>query len=125
MNIFKLDSVNYEIPDDGIALSNTSLSIKFFTDKSVDDIEKSLGDTSTIDVYDQDGKLIMGTYKGYTVLQSIKKDLNVKKDDGTTATAVTVTLYKPSLEETVAQNTADITAINEAIADLASSVGGE
>lgn len=125
MNIFKIESESYEVPGDGISLSDTSLSIRFFSDKSVDEIEKSLGDTSTVDIYDEDGKLVMGTYKGYTVLQSIKKEIDATKEDGTKANAITITLYKPSIEEAVAQNTADITAINEAIADLASSVGGE
>ena len=42
-----------------------------------------------------------------------------------TSDVIEFVMNKPTLQDTVSQNTADITAINEAIASLAEIVGGE
>ena len=127
-NVIKFDSHSFTVPGDGIGLSSDELSITFYldSDMTVEEIEKLIsGNTDTVNLYDDKGKEVVATYKGYTKFSSIQKIKDTLKEDGTTGTAIKVELYQPSVREAVAQNTADISAINDAIADLASAVGGE
>ena len=76
------------------------------------------------DLYSDDGTTVVATYSGYTKIESIMMHYNVNIGS-TTADVLEFVMNKPTLQDTVNQNVADITAINEAIASLAEIVGGE
>lgn len=76
------------------------------------------------DLYSDDGEVVVATYNGYTKIESIMMHYNANLGS-TTADILEFVMNKPTLQDTVNQNVADITAINEAIASLAEIVGGE
>ena len=76
------------------------------------------------DLYSDDGVTVVATYSGYTKIESIMMHYNANIGS-TTTDVLEFVMNKPTLQDTVNQNSADITAINEAIASLAEIVGGE
>lgn len=127
MNAIRINDKTYKVPGDGIGYSSDALQVSFFADgMTVDNLKEALPSfNGSFDLYDKDGNELVASYNGYTVLESIRTEFNVTEDDSTTADLITFVMRKPSLQETVNQNTADITAINDAIASLAEIVGGE
>ena len=119
MNTIKFGSKTFTLLDDGINYDDNYLKLTFYlADTTIVELEELVSNVDeTIYIYDETGKIITGSFKGYTELVSIEKILgeNVKAK---------VVLEKPSLKKLIAQNTADIEIANGAIAELAEIIGG-
>ena len=126
MNKLKINNKFYEVLDNGVNYSPEALQMAFVADgMTVDTLKSELAKfDGDFDLYSDDGTTVVATYNGYTKIESIKTHYNVKLGN-TTADILDFVMNKPTLQDTVNQNTADITAINEAIASLAEIVGGE
>ena len=127
MNKFKINDKFYGVLDNGVNYSSEALQMTFVADgMTVDALKEVLPKfNGNFDLYSDDGAVVVATYEGYTKLESINTQFNVKLSDALTADLLTFVMEKPTLQDTVNQNTADITAINDAIASLAEIVGGE
>lgn len=127
MNKFKINDKFYDVLDNGVNYSSEALQMTFVADgMTVDALKEVLPKfNGNFDLYSDDGTVVVATYEGYTKLESINTQFNVKLSDALTADLLTFVMEKPTLQDTVNQNTADITAINDAIASLAEIVGGE
>lgn len=127
MEKMKLDGTLYEVLGNGIRLSEEGLSVTIVAEnlgvsKLQTILESHSGD---FELLNETGDVVEAIYKGYTKLNSISKQFNTVISDTLKADTLTFIMLKPTLQDTVSQNTADITAINEAIASLAEIVGGE
>lgn len=134
--LINLGTKQFHIPDGGTSHGDDSLTILFLLNESdnysIDDIEKMLLTTGGLfNLYDDSGENVLETYKGFTRIRSIQKIYDYQYEDGK-ATAISATVATPSIQDMLNDvaaknsiNTEDISAINEAIADLAASVGGE
>ena len=126
MNKLKINGKSYDVLDNGVIYSPEALRIAFVADGMTVDMLKSelakLG--GNFDLYDDDGATVVATYNGYTKIESIMTHYNANLGSKT-SDVLEFVMNKPTLQDTVSQNSADITAINEAIASLAEIVGGE
>ena len=126
MNKLKINGKFYDVLDNGVNYSPEALQIAFVADGMTVDMLKSelakLG--GNFDLYSDDGATVVATYNGYTKIESIMTHYNLNLGS-TTTDVLEFVMNKPTLKDTVNQNSADITAINEAIASLAEIVGGE
>lgn len=126
MNKFKINDKFYDVPDNGVNYSPEALQMAFVADgMTVDTLKIELAKfNGNFDLYSEDGTTVVATYNGYTKIESIMTHYNVNFGS-TTADILEFVMNKPTLQDAVNQNTADITAINDAIASLAEIVGGE
>lgn len=126
MNGIKIKDVLHKVPGDGVGYYGDSLAIKFFKDElTVEELKEALiASTGDFELYNEDGSVVVAYYKGFTKLESISVDYDVTVEDEK-VDLLCFTMLKPTLAENVAQNTTDITAINDAITALAEIVGGE
>lgn len=126
MNKLRINNKFYEVLDNGVNYSPEALQMSFLADgMTVDTLKSELAKfDGNFDLYSDDGTTVVATYNGYTKIESIMTRYNVNLGS-TTADILEFVMNKPTLQDTVNQNTADITAINEAIASLAEIVGGE
>lgn len=125
MNKLRINDKFYEVLDNGVNYSPEALQMAFVADgMTVDTLKYELAKfDGNFDLYSDDGTTVVATYNGYTKIESIMTHYNVKLGN-TTEDILEFVMNKPTLQDTVNQNTADITAINEAIASLAEIVGG-
>ncbi len=125
MNKFKINTKFYDVPDTGVSYSPDALQMAFVANgMTVAELKEELPKfKGTFDLYSDDGSTVVATYEGYTKLESISTRFNVNIGD-LKADLLIFVMEKPTLQDTVTQNTADIDAINEAIASLAEIVGG-
>ena len=126
MNKLKINGKFYDVLDNGVNYSPEALQMAFVADgMTVDTLKSELAKFGgNFDLYSDDGTTVVATYSGYTKIESIMIHYNVNIGS-TTADVLEFVMNKPTLQDTVNQNVADITAINEAIASLAEIVGGE
>lgn len=126
MNKLKINGKFYDVLDNGANYSPEALQMAFVADgMTVDTLKSELAKFGgNFDLYSDDGTTVVATYSGYTKIESIMMHYNVNIGS-TTADVLEFVMNKPTLQDTVNQNSADITAINEAIASLAEIVGGE
>lgn len=126
MNKLKINGKFYDVLDNGVNYSPEALQMAFVADgMTVDTLKSELAKFGgNFDLYSDDGATVVATYNGYTKIESIMTHYNANIGIATTD-VIEFVMNKPTLQETVSQNTADITAINEAIASLAEIVGGE
>lgn len=126
MNKLKINGKFYDVLDNGANYSPEALQMAFVADgMTVDTLKSELAKFGgNFDLYSDDGTTVVATYSGYTKIESIMMHYNVNIGS-TTADVLEFVMNKPTLQDTVNQNVADITAINEAIASLAEIVGGE
>lgn len=126
MNKLKINGKFYDVLDNVVNYSPEALRMAFVADgMTVDTLKSELAKFGgNFDLYSDDGATVVATYNGYTKIESIMTHYNVNLGIKTSDT-IEFVMNKPSLQDTVSQNTADITAINEAIASLAEIVGGE
>lgn len=126
MNKLKINGKFYDVLDNGVNYSPEALQMAFVADgMTVDTLKSELAKFGgNFDLYSDDGATVVATYNGYTKIESIMTHYNANIGI-TTADVIEFVMNKPTLQDTVSQNTADITAINEAIASLAEIVGGE
>lgn len=126
MNKLKINGKFYDVLDNGVNYSPEALQMAFVADgMAVDTLKSELAKfNGNFDLYSDDGTTVVATYSGYTKIESIMMHYNVNIGS-TTADVLEFVMNKPTLQDTVNQNSADITAINEAIASLAEIVGGE
>lgn len=126
MNKLKINGKFYDVLDNGVNYSPEALRIAFVADGMTVDVLKSELEKfgGNFDLYSDDGATVVATYNGYTKIESIMTHYNVNIGSKTSDT-IEFVMNKPTLQDTVSQNTADITAINEAISSLAEIVGGE
>lgn len=126
MNKLKINGKFYDVLDNGVNYSPEALQMAFVADgMTVDTLKSELAKFGgNFDLYSDDGATVVATYNGYTKIESIMTHYNVNLGS-TTTDVIEFVMNKPTLQDTVSQNTADITAINEAIASLAEIVGGE
>lgn len=126
MNKLKINGKFYDVLDNGVNYSPEALQMAFVADgMTVDTLKSELAKIGgNFDLYSDDGATVVATYNGYTKIESIMTHYNANIGIATTD-VIEFVMNKPTLQETVSQNTADITAINEAIASLAEIVGGE
>lgn len=126
MNKLKINGKFYDVLDNGVNYSPEALRMAFVADGMTVDVLKSELEKfgGNFDLYSDDGATLVATYNGYTKIESIMTHYNVNIGSKTSDTLEFV-MNKPTLQDTVSQNTADITAINEAIASLAEIVVGE
>lgn len=122
---------SYENITSGVEKGGVKIRLK---DMKVDDIPATLENklseikilSYAIAEIDEHG---VATDSGKTVEETVLTAKNLVLGDkitkDTDSGIVEFSLVPKGLKDDVAQNTADITAINEAIADLASAVGGE
>lgn len=125
MNKLRINNKYYEVLDNGVNYSPEALQMSFLADgMTVDTLKSELAKfDGNFDLYSDDGTTVVATYNGYTKIESIMTRYNVNLGS-TTADILEFVMNKPTLQDAVNQNTADITAINEAIASLAEIVGG-
>ena len=126
MNKLRINNKFYEVLDNGVNYSPEALQIAFLADgMTVDTLKSELAKfDGNFELYSDDGTTVVATYNGYTKIESIVIHYNANLGS-TKADILEFVMNKPTLQDTVTQNTADITAINEAIASLAEIVGGE
>ena len=126
MNKLKINGKFYDVLDNGANYSPEALQMAFVADgMTVDTLKSELAKFGgNFDLYSDDGTTVVATYSGYTKIESIMMHYNVNIGS-TTTDVLEFVMNKPTLQDTVNQNSADITAINEAIASLAEIVGGE
>lgn len=126
MNKLKINGKFYDILDNGVNYSPEELRIAFVADgMTVDALKSELAMFGgNFDLYSDDGATVVATYNGYTKIESIMTHYNVNLGSKT-SDILEFVMNKPTLQDTVNQNSADITAINEAIASLSEIVGGE
>ena len=126
MNKLKINGKFYDVLDNGVNYSPEALQMAFVADgMTVDTLRSELAKIGgNFDLYSDDGTTVVATYNGYKKIESIMTHYNVNIGI-TTTDVIEFVMNKPTLQEKVSQNTADITAINEAIASLAEIVGGE
>lgn len=126
MNKLKINNKFYDVLDNGVNYSPEALRMAFISDgMTVDALKSELAKFSgNFDLYSDDGATVVATYNGYTKIESIMTHYNVNLGS-TKSDILEFVMNKPTLQDTVTQNTSDITAINEAIAALAEIVGGE
>lgn len=126
MNKLKINDKFYDVLDNGVNYSPEALQMAFVADgMTVDTLKSELAKFGgNFDLYNDDGATVVATYNGYTKIESIMTHYNVNLGS-TTTDVIEFVMNKPTLQDTVNQNSADITAINEAIASLAEIVGGE
>ena len=126
MNKLKINNKFYNVLDNGVNYSPEALRMAFVADgMTVDTLKSELAKFGgNFDLYSDDGATVVATYNGYTKIESIMTHYNVNLGN-IKSDILEFVMNKPTLKETVSQNTADITAINEAIASLAEIVGGE
>ena len=126
MNKLKINGKFYDVLDNVVNYSPEALRMAFVADgMTVDALKSELEKFGgNFDLYSDDGSTVVATYNGYTKIESIITHYNVNIGSKTSDTLEFV-MNKPTLKDTVNQNSADITAINEAIASLAEIVGGE
>ena len=126
MNKLKINGKFYDVLDNGVNYSHEALRIAFVADgMTVDALKSELAKFGgNFDLYSDDGAAVVATYNGYTKIESIMTHYNANLGSKT-SDVIEFVMNKPTLQDTVSQNTADITAINEAIASLAEIVGGE
>ena len=126
MNKLKINGKSYDVLDNGVIYSPEALRMAFVADgMTVDALKSELAKFGgNFDLYDDDGATVVATYNGYTKIESIMTHYNVNLGS-TKSDILEFVVNKPTLQDTVSRNSADITAINEAIASLAEIVGGE
>ena len=126
MNKLKINGKFYDVLDNGVNYSPEALQMAFLADgMTVDTLKSELAKfDGNFELYSDDGTTVVATYNGYTKIESIVIHYNVNLGS-TKSDILEFVVNKPTLQDTVSQNTADITAINEAIASLAEIVGGE
>lgn len=126
MNKLKINGKFYDVLGNGVNYSPEALRMAFVADgMTVDTLKSELAKFGgNFDLYSDDGATVVATYNGYTKIESIMTHYNVNIGSKTSDT-IEFVMNKPTLQDTVNQNTADITAINEAIASLAEIVVGE
>lgn len=126
MNKLKINGKFYEVLDNGVNYSPEALRMAFVAaGMTVDTLKSELAKFGgNLDLYSDDGATVVATYNGYTKIESIVTHYNANLGS-TTTDILEFVMNKPTLQDTVNQNSADITAINEAIASLAEIVGGE
>ena len=126
MNKLKINGKFYDVLDNGVNYSPEALHMAFVADgMTVDTLKSELAKFGgNFDLYSDDGTTVVATYNGYTKIESIMTNYDVNLGS-TTTDVLEFVMNKPTLQDTVNQNSADITAINEAIASLAEIVGGE
>lgn len=126
MNKLRINNKFYDVPDNGVSYSPDALQMAFVADgMTVTELKEELTKfKGTFDLYSDDGATVVATYNGYTKIESIMTHYNANLGS-TTTDILEFVMNKPTLQDTVNQNSADITAINEAIASLAEIVGGE
>ena len=126
MNKLKINGKFYDVLDNGVNYSPEALQMAFVADgMTVDTLKSELAKfNGNFDLYSDDGEVVVATYNGYTKIESIMMHYNANTGS-TTTDVLEFAMNKPTLQDTVNQNVADITAINEAIASLAEIVGGE
>lgn len=126
MNKLKINGKFYDVLDNGVNYSPEALQMAFVADgMTVDTLKSELAKFGgNFDLYSDDGTTVVATYSGYTKIESIMMHYNANLGN-TMADVLEFVMNKPTLQDTVNQNSADITAINEAIASLAEIVGGE
>lgn len=126
MNKLKINGKFYDVLDNGVNYSPEALQMAFLADgMTVDTLKSELAKfDGNFELYSDDGTTVVATYNGYTKIESIVIHYNANLGS-TKADILEFVMNKPTLHDTVTQNTADITAINEAIASLAEIVGGE
>lgn len=126
MNKLKINGKFYDVLDNGVNYSPKALRMAFVADGMTVDVLKSelakFG--GNFDLYSDDGATVVATYNGYTKIESIMTHYNVNSGSKT-ADILEFVMNKPTLQDTVSQNSADIASINGAIASLAEIVGGE
>lgn len=125
MNKFKITTKFYDVPDNGVSYSPDALQMAFVANgMTVTELKEELPKfKGTFDLYSEDGTTVVATYEGYTKLESISTKFDANLGD-LKADLLIFVMEKPTLQDTVTQNQADIDAINEAIASLAEIVGG-
>lgn len=125
MNKLKINGKFYDVLDNGVNYSPDALQMAFVADgMTVAELKEELPKfKGAFDLYSDDGETVVATYEGYTKLESISTKFNANLGD-LKADLLIFVMEKPTLQDTVTQNTADIDAINEAIASLAEIVGG-
>nr|DAJ89951.1 MAG TPA: hypothetical protein [Caudoviricetes sp.] len=126
MNKLKINGKFYDVLDNGVNYSAEALQMAFVADgMTVDALKSELAKfNGNFDLYSDDGEVVVATYNGYTKIESIMTHYSANIGS-TTTDVLEFVMNKPTLQDTVNQNVADITAINEAIASLAEIVGGE
>lgn len=126
MNKLRINNKFYEVLDNGVNYSPEALQMAFLADgMTVDTLKSELAKfDGNFELYSDDGTTVVATYNGYTKIESIVIHYNANLGS-TKADILEFVMNKPTLQDTVTQNTADITAINEAIASLAEIIGGE
>ena len=126
MNKLKINGKFYEVLDNGVNYSAEALQMAFVADgMTVDTLKSELANfNGNFDLYSDDGTTVVATDNGYTKIESIMMHYSANIVS-TTTDVLEFVMNKPTLQDTVNQNAADITAINEAIASLAEIVGGE
>lgn len=126
MNKLRINNKFYEVLDNGVNYSPEALQMAFVADgMTVDTLKSELAKfDGNFELYSDDGTTVVATYNGYTKIESIVIHYNANLGS-TKADILEFVMNKPTLQDTVTQNTADITSINEAIASLAEIVGGE
>ena len=126
MNKLKINGKFYDVLDNGVNYSPEALQMAFVADgMTVDTLKSELAKFGgNFDLYSDDCETVVATYNGYTKIESIMTHYNANLGSKT-SDVLEFVMNKPTLQDTVNKNVADITAINEAIASLAEIVGGE
>ena len=126
MNKLKINGKFYDVLDNGVNYSPEALRMAFVADgMTVDSLKYELEKFGgNFDLYSDDVATVVATYNGYTKIESIMTHYNVNLGS-TKSDILEFVMSKPTLQDTVSKNSADITAINGAIAALAEIVGGE
>ena len=138
MNKLVFGSKTYNLAMNGLIVTNTCFEANLVTE-DIDDVENSVSSVDEITQLLADNTKV-SVYKGYTKLVSINKLYDqivdyvdesheeVDEDTGETivvaekvplrSNVLTVTLFQPTLEETVADQGEQITEIQEVLAEL-------
>ena len=126
MNKLKINGKFYDVLDNGVNYSPEALQMAFVADgMTVDTLKSELTKfDGNFELYSDDGTTVVAAYNGYTKIESIVIHYNANLGS-TKADILEFVMNKPTLQDTVSKNSADITAINGAIAALAEIVGGE
>lgn len=116
MNIVKINNVPFNMHS--YFLSGNGLNLTLLT-TDIEAVEQATdNEDGIIEIFAGEDSL-MAHYAGYTTIHSIVKTYDfVIDEEGNTATAITVELHRPTLEDMISANRRDITDIQEGMAEV-------
>lgn len=118
----QLGSIIYDLIPSGYGHYDDKLTAQIYAENiPLTEVEEVLSNVSNVDhieIIDKDRKEVVEAFNGYEVLESIRKDFDVvvettineetQESTEVKADVIAFVLTKPSIEQTVAKNTADI-----------------